>query len=126
MYILKVSPEMGRGLYADILIPAGTVVCIAELLVLSEQDTSAINQTSLKYYTFKHSDTTDCLVLGDGEIFNHSDDSNVSYSLVSLDDRQVMEFRTLCDVEHGSQLFINYTSDIEVDVDGYIASESLI
>lgn len=125
-YVLKVTPEMGRGLYAREDLLPNTLLFTAELLVLSEYDTSKVGETDLKYYTFKYNDKQDCLVLGDGEIFNHSDSPNVNYKLIDFDGRKVMAFHTIRKVVQGEQLFIDYNADIKVNTKDYVDTKSLI
>lgn len=120
IYSLKVTDEFGRGLYASKRIVRGDVITRCELLVLSPADTLAVNGTELQFYTFKFDDQRDCLCLGDGEIFNHSDVANVSYGLETLDGRQVMVFRALGAILPGDQLFINYAADVAVDATAYV------
>jgi uncharacterized protein len=119
LHYLDTSEEMGRGLYANQDIKAGVVLFRAELLVLSPEDTIKVNETDLKWYTFKYNDNQDCLVLGDGEIFNHSDTANVGYTLTQYENRQVMVFVTIKDVKEGDQLFIDYSADVDVDPKSY-------
>lgn len=127
MYDIKVIPEFGRGIHASRSAPKGTVLFLAEILQLSEQDTITVNSTDLKHYTFKLTDTTDCLVLGDGELFNHSDTPNISYNLISYKGRTVMEFRTTKKVSTGEQYFIDYSADTStVNISSYVAAPSLI
>ena len=118
-YYIDVSKEMGRGLYAAHDLQAGKVLFSAELLVLSDVDTIAVNKTDLQYYTFKYTATQDCLVLGDGEIFNHNDTPNIGYVLQDVEGRKVMTFYLLKDVEARSQLFIDYAADTQADVSKY-------
>lgn len=115
------GPTMGRGLELIYDMPANKVLFTAELLILSPADTIKVNETDLKYYTFKYDDTRDCLVLGDGEIFNHSDTPNVSYKLMDWGNtgRLVMCFFTARHIKAGEQLFIDYNADIKVDVSKY-------
>jgi len=120
-YVIKVSEEMGRGLYALHDIASQKFLFHAELLVLNEQDTIKVNETDLKYYTFKYNEVQDCIVLGDGEIFNHSDTPNVGYTLIDTDDgnRKLMMFYTLKDIKEGEQLFIDYNADTKVNTNSY-------
>lgn len=114
------SLEMGREVRANVLLPRGLVIENCELLVLSPDDTIKVNETDLKYYTFKYTDKQDCLVLGIGEIFNHDVIPNVSYSIISQHGRDMMQFKALRDISIGEQLFIDYTSDVNVDSSEYI------
>jgi len=118
-YYLKATEEMGRGLYALYNLQPGKILFTAELLVLSEQDTKTVGTTDLQYYTFKYNETQDCLVLGDGEIFNHSEVPNIGYKLMDFDGRKVMAFYTLSQIEKDEQLFIDYAADVKVDAGQY-------
>jgi tRNA-specific adenosine deaminase 3 len=123
---VKVSEEMGRGLYARRIILKDEVVEIAEILLLNEADTIKVNDTELKYYTFKYDSNRDCLVLGSGEIFNHADMPNVSYSLKEIDGRFKMVFTATKAIFMGEQLFIDYKADAHVNVRAYIKNSSLV
>ena len=116
-----IDTDMGRSLKLVNAMPANKVLFTAELLVLSEKDTVKVNETDLKYYTFKYNDAQDCLVLGDGELFNHSDDPNVGYKLMDWagNGRKVMVFYTLRHITSGEELFIDYGADADVDVKSY-------
>lgn len=115
MYTIKVTPEFGRGLYASRDLYANEIIEVAELLVLSASDTLKVNQTDLQWYTFVFDAKTgqDCLVLGNGEIFNHSDEANVNYDLVQYGDRVKMVFVSNRDIKAGDQLFIDYGRDTD-------------
>lgn len=119
-HTLRVTLEFGRGLYATQLVKAETIIMTCELLVLNEIDTVKVNDTDLKYYTFKYDQTQDCLILGDGEIFNHSDNANVSYQLTQVDGRKVMVFVSKRDINPGDQLMIDYNLDTQVNTNDYI------
>ena len=126
MFTIKVTPEYGRGLYATRDLEPGETIAVCELLVLSPEHTLKVNETDLQYYTFVYNEKQDCLVLGDGEIFNHSDTANVSYKLQDLGDgRQGMIFVTNNYVKSGEQLFIDYSADIRVDTSAYIGKNLL-
>lgn len=118
-YYIETTEEFGRGLYATYDLKPGTVLFIAEVLVLNENDTIKVNETDLKYYTFKYDTDRDCLVLGDGEIFNHSDTPNVDYKLIQYETRKCMMFVATKEVLAGEQLFIDYSADIGVNTSEY-------
>ena len=122
MFEIRVTPEFGRGLYATRKIYANEIVEVCEILVLSAEDTVKVNETDLKWYTFVFDAAAkqDCLVLGNGEIFNHSDTPNVKYDLVRYGNRFKMVFVSTKDIEVGEQLFIDYNRDTKVDASGYV------
>ncbi len=119
MIYVKNVENMGRGLFSFTSFKANRVIMECELLVLSEQDTKSVNTTDLQYYTFKYNDAQDCLVLGNGEIFNHSEKPNVGYRLIDYDGRKMMQFYTLTEVNSDDQLLIDYNMDTKVNTDNY-------
>lgn len=115
IYSVQVIEGMGRGIIAERDIKKGEVITNCELLVLSPADTLAVNATDLKWYTFVFDKNTkqDCLVMGDGEIFNHDDNANVLYGLIDWNGRKLMRFQAARDIKKGEQLFIDYRADEE-------------
>ncbi len=118
-YFIQTTPDMGRGVFAVHDLDPEKILFTAELLVLNKEDTAKVNETDLKYYTFKYNDEQDCLVLGDGEMFNHSDTPNIGYKLINYDGRKVMMFYTLTPIKQYDQLFIDYNADTKVKVEDY-------
>lgn len=109
---VKNTKKMGRGIFAFKPIKKGTVISTEEILVFSEDQTREINNTCLQTYTFRYDDTRDCLVLGNGEIYNHSHVPNVSYKIVKKNGRHMMRFRAVRPIKKGEQLVIDYLADI--------------
>jgi len=128
IYSVQMVEGMGRGIIAERDIKLGEIITNCELLVLDIVDTPKVNETDLKWYTFTYDQFgRDCLVLGDGEIFNHDDAANVLYGLIDWDGRKLMRFQAARDIKKGEQLFIDYGADVpSVDVDGYKNNGSLI
>ena len=122
IYSVQIVEGMGRGIIAERDIKKGEVITNCELLVLSPEDTIKVNETDLKWYTFTFNAETsqDCLVMGDGEIFNHDDDANTFYGLIDFNGRKLMRFQASRDIKRGEQLFIDYRADVKkVDIEGY-------
>lgn len=119
-YYLKSTESMGRGLYASHDLEPNKELFICELLVLSQNDTKIVNSTDLQFYTFKYTENQDCLCLGLGEVFNHSDTPNVAYRLIDHDGRKVMQFYTTKTIRADDQLFIDYQADIKVETKQYV------
>jgi hypothetical protein len=116
-YYVLMTEQFGRAVFAEKKLEANEVVMYCEVLVLSEKDTPVVNSTDLKWYTFTFNDKQDCLVLGDGEIFNHDDNANVKYELITLNNRPMMVFTTTRSVDKDKQLFIDYNADVTKQVD---------
>jgi len=115
IYSVQMIEGMGRGVIAERDIKLGEIITNCEILVLSPEDTLKVNETDLKWYVFTYDKNTkqDCLVMGDGEIFNHDDNANVLYGLVEWDKRKLMRFQASRDIKKGEQLFIDYRQDEE-------------
>jgi len=130
IYSVQMVEGMGRAVIAEKDFKLGDVVTNCELLVLDKKDTANLNSnTDLQYYTFTYDKTTgqDCLVLGDGEIFNHDDNANTLYGLIDWNGRKLMRFQAARDIMKGEQLFIDYRADVETcDVESYLNNASLI
>jgi SET domain-containing protein len=128
IYSVQMVEGMGRGVIAERDIKLGEVITNCELLVLSKPDTCLVNQTELQYYTFVFdaANSLDCIVLGDGEIFNHDDDANTLYGLIDWNGRKLMRFQASRDIKKGEQLFINYAADSLVNVENYLNNGSLV
>lgn len=111
-YYVLMTEQYGRAVFAEKHLKKGETVCYCEVLPLNEKDTITVNTTDLQHYTFTFDDKRDCLVLGDGEIFNHSDTANVKYELVNLNGRPLMHFSMTKDANRDEQLFIDYNADV--------------
>lgn len=115
MIYIKKTKKYGRGVYTKKEIKKGTIIEVCEILVLSQKDTKLVNKTDLKYYVFKYNKNQDCIVLGNGEIFNHADNPNVSFKLKN----NKMIFKALKNIKKNEQLFTNYNEDVEVNINKY-------
>jgi SET domain-containing protein len=120
MFKIYQNSEFGRYVEATEFILAGTEIEFCELLVLSPNDTKIVNSTDLQFYTFKYNETQDCLVLGNGEIFNHSDNPNVGYKIAVGEARSFMIFKAIKHIQVGEQLFIDYGADTKVNTNNYV------
>tara|TARA_R110000868_G_scaffold66014_3_gene196965 strand:- start:2365 stop:2730 length:366 start_codon:yes stop_codon:yes gene_type:complete len=121
MYKIKVSKKDGRGLYATKDIPKGTVIFIAELIILNKEETAHMEKTVLKYYNFNYAEKRNCLVLGDGMLFNHQTPDNVSYKMIKKNKREVMQYKANRNIKKGEQLYIDYTKDEVIDLEAYMS-----
>jgi SET domain-containing protein len=119
VYKIKTTPKYGRGCFATKHVSKGSVVADCEIILLNPQDTEIIDKTVLKYYNFNYDKHRNCLVLADGMIFNHSDEPNLSYGLIRRNGRDMMRFRAKRCIDRGEQLFIDYSSDEDVDLEEY-------
>ena len=92
-------------------IPAGTVIEIAPVIVMSGDDRKLLDQTLLHDYIFEWGEQSDrcCMALGYVPIYNHSYQSNCEY--VMHFKKEIITVRTVREITAGEELFINYNGD---------------
>lgn len=93
--------KFGRGVFNNFSLPAGHTVMRCRI----------VEDRHVPDYSFVGPEGKDCLVLGDGSLFNHSSDPNVEYRLQKINDEFFMEFYTIKDIVGCKELFINYKQD---------------
>lgn len=117
---INYSPSFGRGVYTLNQILEGAYVMESETLTLSKRDTSIIQQTSLKFYTYALNSDQDLICLGLGSLLNHSDNPNLGYRLIkTFRGDNLIVFEALRTIEADEQLFINYQADGEINLKDY-------
>lgn len=110
---LLVAPTdtMGRGVFTSEPLPAGTVVEISPVIVMSPEDRRHLDQTPLHDYIFEWGEDRKscCMALGYVPIYNHSYTSNCEYEMDF--DAGWIRITTMRDIAAGEELFINYNGD---------------
>ena len=93
------------------MIPAGTVIEIAPVIIMSSQERQLLDQTLLHDYIFEWGDDKKrcCMALGYVPIYNHAYNSNCEYEMDFED--QLIRVKTVKQVEKNEELFINYNGD---------------
>ncbi|MGN7720951.1 SET domain-containing protein [Chitinophaga sp. 22620] len=112
LYIQK-TKEKGRGVFTNEPIPAGTVIEVSPVLVLSNSDTGIVDKTKLHNYIFLWGvrETRSCIALGFCSIYNHAYEPNCEYEMDF--DAETMAIKTRRDIKKGEELSINYNGDVE-------------
>ena len=112
LYIQK-TKEKGRGVFTKEPIPAGTLIEISPVLVLSNSDTGVVDKTKLHNYIFLWGvrETRSCIALGFCSIYNHAYNPNCEYEMDF--DAETMAIKTRRDIKKGEELSINYNGDVE-------------
>lgn len=112
LYIQK-TKEKGRGVFTKEPIPAGTLIEVSPVLVLSNSDTSVVDKTKLHNYIFLWGvrETRSCIALGFCSIYNHAYNPNCEYEMDF--DAETMAIKTRRDIKKGEELSINYNGDVE-------------
>jgi uncharacterized protein len=105
------TQTMGKGVFTRERIPAGTVVEIAPVIVMSLDDRVHLDRTLLHDYIFEWGVKKDkcCMALGLLPIYNHSYKSNCEY-FMDYEDETIL-VKTVRVIQKGEELFINYNGD---------------
>jgi SET domain-containing protein len=108
--ILYIGPtaEMGRGVFTTEKIAKGTIVEIAPVIIMSNEDRKLLDKTLLHDYIFEWGDDAlqCCMALGYIPIYNHSYESNCEYEMDYANDW--IQIVTMRDIDQNEELFINY------------------
>jgi SET domain-containing protein len=110
LFIDKTSGK-GRGVFTRERIPAGTVIEISPVIVMSAEDRLHLDKTLLHDYIFiwGKEENQCCMALGLIPIYNHSYKSSCDY-IMDIED-EVISIQTVRVIEKGEELTINYNGD---------------
>lgn len=103
--------NMGKGVFTQERIPAGTVIELSPVIVMKKEDREHLDKTLLHDYIFEWGKLKDkcCMALGFIPMYNHSYKSNCEY-FMDFDDDTIM-IETVRIIEKGEELTINYNGD---------------
>ena len=105
------SNDRGRGVFTRERIPAGTVIEISPVIVMSIEDRQHLDKTLLHDYIFEWGKLKDrcCMALGLIPIYNHNYKSNCEY-FMDFEEESIF-VKTVRIIEKGEELTINYNGD---------------
>ena len=105
------TTAMGRGVFTSERIPAGIVIEISPVVVMSKDDRAYLDKTLLHDYIFEWGKNKDkcCMALGLIPIYNHSYQSNCEYFMDYEEDTIMV--KTVRVIKNGEELTINYNGD---------------
>lgn len=113
--ILFIAPshDRGRGVYTMEDIPAGTIVEISPVIVLTKEERADVEKTILFNYIFEWGEGYEggCVALGYVSIYNHSYHSNCIYDMDV--ESELMIIKTVRDIKKGEELFTNYNAEAD-------------
>lgn len=108
------TANKGRGMFANVAIPAETIIELAPVIVMSAEDRIQLDKTLLHDYIFEwqpNGEKLCCMALGYIPIYNHSYQSNCEYFMDY--DNNNMYIKTVKPIEAGEELTINYNGDFD-------------
>ena len=105
------SPEKGRGVFTDEIIPAETIIETAPVIVMPKSDRQHLDKTLLHDYIFEWGANKEqcCMALGLVPIYNHSYESNCEYFMDYP--AETIMLKTVRKIEAGEEITINYNGD---------------
>ena len=107
---LFVAPakNKGRGVFTSEAIAADTIIEIAPVIVMSQEERTFLDKTLLHDYIFEWGNAKDqcCMALGYVPLYNHSYEANCDYEMDF--DNKMISIKTMRDISAGEELMINY------------------
>ncbi|MFW9940838.1 MAG: SET domain-containing protein-lysine N-methyltransferase [Candidatus Thorarchaeota archaeon] len=110
-----ISRKKGKGLFAIDKIPKGTVIDIAHIILISNNDWNLIENTVLSNYSFEWDDPKfigeyeSAISLSVSQFINHSYNPNVKYAYDYKN--KCIEYISLRDISKGEEITVNYNGD---------------
>lgn len=103
---LRPSKLGGRGVFTSAAIEEDSVVELAPVIVIPEQERARVHETVLHDYYFLWDGGGAALALGYGSLYNHAVTPNLDYAL-DYDFEQI-KFTALRPIKAGEELLIDY------------------
>ena len=103
---IKDAPETGRGVHTAAAIPAGSIIELAPVILLSADDRKAIHATYLHDYYYQWAGDGAAIALGYGSLYNHSDRANAEFELDY--EQELIRFTALRDIRPGEEITTDY------------------
>lgn len=106
MLEVKITKNMGRGVFATKNIKKNTVVNISETLVVKKTD---IRSKSILFdYFYELDDDNFLLAIGFGSLLNHSKNPNIEFKTIKKNKRFLLEYRSIRNIKKGEQILFDY------------------
>ncbi|MFT3979282.1 MAG: SET domain-containing protein-lysine N-methyltransferase [Ferruginibacter sp.] len=114
LYIKKVKGK-GRGVFCHQSISEGDIIEICPVIIVSADDTAAIESTALIDYCFhfNQEDHTLSLVMGFGSVYNYARYPNAMYVLNPR--KKIMIYTAYEDIPAHTEITINYSGEYGQD-----------
>jgi uncharacterized protein len=102
------SQNRGRGVFTAERLPAGKLIEVAPVIVMSREERMLLDQTLLHDYIFLWGENgaSCCVALGYVSIYNHHDQSNAEYEMDFT--ARLIRIKTVSPIKKGEEIFINY------------------
>ena len=104
---IKMDIKKGRGVYADELIIARKKIEICQLIIMKYDDVAGV----LERYVFEFNKKNVAVALGNGSLYNHSDEPNAQFFFDYQ--KKLLIFESLQTIKKGQEITVDYRYDIE-------------
>ncbi len=118
LFFLMILPQIdvaiagvkGRGVFTSKALPAGTVIEISPVLVLTAKERKQIEGTKLYHYIFEWGETRRqaCVAFGYVSMYNHDYTASCEYEMDF--EEKIVTVRTVRAIKKGEELTINYNA----------------
>ena len=107
IYVAR-TKKMGRGVFTSVAIPAGKLIELAPVIVMTGEERLLLDKTLLHDYIFEWGKNQDqcAMALGLISVYNHSYAANCEYGMYF--NKDAISVIAIRDIQAGEELFINY------------------
>jgi len=112
-----ISPKKGKGVFAKMKINKDTVVELANVILIPNNDYDSIQDTILYHYVFEWDDPKNkgekinAIAFSICQFFNHSYNPNLKYFYDY--ENSTIEYVAINDILKGEELTVNYNGKVE-------------
>lgn len=106
---VKKSEIHGKGIFATKDIKKDEVIEVCPIIILNQEDTKIIDNTSLYNYYFGWRNNGSAIVLGYGSIYNHSYQPNARYNRDFINNNVI--FIAIKPIRKGEEITVNYNGN---------------
>jgi uncharacterized protein len=110
---INITETKGRGVFTNKEILKDTILEIAPVIVMTNEDRKHLDKTLLHNYIFEwgHNTNLCCMALGYIPIYNHSYKSNCIY-IMDYDTNSII-IKSIVTIKKNEELTINYNGDFD-------------
>ena len=105
----KVTESKGWGVFTSAPIEFGTIIEISPVIVMSAEEKTLLDQTTLYNYIFDWDAGLCCMAMGLVPVYNHACPSNCEY--FQQYDQATIYIQAMRDIKADEELTINYKGD---------------
>ena len=112
-----ISPKKGKGVFSKRLIKEGTVIDVAHVVLLKENEFDLIADTVLYNYSYEwggpnnDSEFMAAISLSISQFINHSFTPNIKYEY-DYENKAII-YTAIRDINKGEELTVNYNGDVD-------------